>query len=91
MSQVQIGLHAILRYVAFTVLVGVQGAGIDVDVGIELLDGDLEASGLQKLADAGRDDAFPQRGNHTARDEDVFCVHSFCAFAVFLYNIAAKV
>ena len=39
--QVQIGLRTVHRHVTFPVLVGVERAGIDVDVRVELLDGDL--------------------------------------------------
>ncbi len=74
-AQVEIGLHAIFRDVTLAVLIGVERAGIDVDVGVELLNGDLVAARLQQLADAGGDDAFAQRGNHAARDEDEFCFH----------------
>ena len=56
-------------------LVGVQGAGVDVDVGVEFLNSDLIAACLQQAADAGGDDALPKRGNHAARNEDVLCVH----------------
>ena len=49
-SQVEVGLKAVLRYVALTVLVGVQRTGVDVDIRIELLDGHLIAPRLQQLA-----------------------------------------
>ena len=50
-SQVQVGLHAVGRHVALAVLVGIQRPGVDVDVGVELLDGDLVAACLQQFAD----------------------------------------
>ena len=58
MTQVQVGFHPIDSHVAFAVFVGVQRAGVDVDVGIEFLDGDGISPRLQQFSDAGRDDAF---------------------------------
>ena len=75
MSEVEVCLHAIDSDVALAMLVGIEGARVDVDVGVELLNGDLVATCLQEFADAGRDDAFAQRGDHASSDEDVFCVH----------------
>ena len=74
-TEVEVGLHAIDGDVALAVFVGVEGAGVDVDVGVELLDGDFEATCLEQFADAGGDDAFAERGNDTACDEDVFGSH----------------
>ncbi len=48
--QVEIGLVPVDGHVAFPVLVGVERAGVDVDVGVELLDGHFIASGLEELA-----------------------------------------
>ena len=45
-TQVEVGLKAVLRDVAFTVFVGVQRTWIDVDVRVELLDGDLKTASL---------------------------------------------
>ena len=45
-SQIQIGFHTVGRHVAFTMLVGIQRARIDVDIGVELLNGDFETTGL---------------------------------------------
>ena len=46
MAQIKIGLHAVISYEHFTMLNGVHGSGIDVDVGIEFLHGHFVASGL---------------------------------------------
>ena len=58
MSQIEIGLETILRHVALTMLIGIECAWIDVDIGVELLDSDLIAACLQQLADAGGDDTL---------------------------------
>ena len=76
MPEIQVRFHAICRHIAFAVFVGIERTGVDVDVWIELLDGDLIAARLQQLADAGRYDALSQRGNDAACDEDVLCIHT---------------
>ena len=77
-SQVEIGLHAIGGDIAFAVLVGVECAGVDVDVGVELLDGNLVAPCLEQFAERSRDDALSQRRGHTTGDEDVLGFHNCC-------------
>ena len=39
---------AVFGNIAFAMFVGVESARIDVDVRVELLDGDTESAGLQK-------------------------------------------
>ena len=48
-TEVEVGLRAVFGDVAFPVLVGIERSGVDVDVGIEFLDGDSEAPGLQEF------------------------------------------
>ncbi len=50
-TQVQVCLMAVYGDVTFTVLVGVEGAGVDVDVGVELLDCYLESSGEEEAGE----------------------------------------
>ena len=40
-TEVEVGLHSIYGHVAFSVLVGVERTGVDVDIGVKLLDGDV--------------------------------------------------
>ena len=58
--QVEIGLETVLRHVALAVLVGVQRARVNVDIGVELLNGDLVAACLQQFTDRGGNDALSQ-------------------------------
>ena len=48
-TEVEVGFRAVFGDVAFPVLVGIERSGVDVDVGIEFLDGDSEAPGLQEF------------------------------------------
>lgn len=51
MSKVQVCFSAVIGYVALAVLVGVQRSRVYVDVGIELLNGDVVSPGLQELSE----------------------------------------
>ena len=70
-SQVEVGLGAVLGDVAFAVLVGVERSGIDVDVGVEFLNGHRIAAGLQQAGDRGRNNTLAERRRHAARYEYV--------------------
>ena len=50
MSQVEIRFKAVLRHVALAVLIGIQRTRVDIDVGVEFLDGDLVTTCLQQFA-----------------------------------------
>ena len=50
-TEVEVGLHTILCYVALTVLVRVQRTWVNVDVRIKLLNGNVVTSCLKKLTD----------------------------------------
>ena len=71
-AQVEIGLGAVVGDEDFAVLERAHGAGIDVEVRIELLAGDLQAAAFQQAADAGGGDSLPERGNHAAGYEYKF-------------------
>jgi hypothetical protein len=72
-AEVEIGLAAIVGDEHLAVLERVHRARVDVDVGIELLHRDPEASSLEKSTQRRRRDAFTERAGHTARDENVLC------------------
>ena len=71
-TQIQVGFRAVLGDVNLTVLVGAHGAGVDIDVGIQLLGGDLQSPCLEKTAKRRRGNALAQTGNHAAGYKDVF-------------------
>ena len=50
-SQVKVRFHTIDRHIALAMLIGVQRSRVDIDVGIELLNGDVIAPCLEQLAD----------------------------------------
>ncbi len=72
MAQIQIGFRAVIQHVNLAVLIGVHGAGIDVEVGVEFLQRDLKPAVLQQGAQGGGGQALAQRTDHAARDKNVF-------------------
>src|SRR6266404_2276904 len=67
--EVQVGLRAVLGDEHLAVLKRAHGARIDVDVRIQLDVGDADAARFENRCEGGGGDAFPQRGNYTARYE----------------------
>ena len=76
-AQVQVGLVPIDGDIALAVLVGVECAGIDVDIGVELLAGDAVAAREQQSGNAGCDNALTQRRDHAAGNKYVSGFHVF--------------
>src|SRR6266849_2918494 len=75
-TEVEVGLGAVIGDEDLAVLERRHRPGVHVDVGIELLQCDLEAARFEKGADGGCSDALAQSRDHTAGDEDVFRAHS---------------
>ena len=72
MAQVQVGLRAVVQHINLAVLVGVHGAGVHVEVRVELLQRDLEAAVFQQGAQRGGRQALAQRTHHAAGDKYEF-------------------
>ncbi len=71
MAEIEVGFGAVVGDVHFAVLEGVHGAGIDVDVGVEFLEGDRQSPGFQQGADGGGGKPLAEGGEDAAGDEDV--------------------
>ncbi len=69
-AEVEVGLRAILGDEHLAVLVWRHRAGVDVDVGVELLQPHGEAARDEQTTDRGCCDALPERGDDAAGDED---------------------
>src|SRR5690606_20211391 len=69
-AQIQIRLGAVFGHENFAVLIGAHGARIDVDVGVELAQPDLETARLQERAKRRRCQTFTEGGDHAAGDEN---------------------
>ncbi len=70
MTQIEIGFGAVAGHEHLAVLERAHGAGIDINVGVELDQGDLESPGFQHGRQRGGGDALAQGGHHAAGDED---------------------
>ena len=75
MAQVQVGFGAVFGDEHLAVLEGVHGAGVHVDVRVQLLEGDPEAPGLQQRPDGRGRHPFAQGGQHPAGNKDDFRFH----------------
>ena len=73
MTEVEIGLGAVLGDIDLAVLVRTHRAGIDVDIGVELLGGDLQPARFQKSAERRGGDSLAESRYHTACHEYIFC------------------
>ena len=77
-TQVEVRLGAIVGDEDLAVLVGAHRAGVDVEVGVELLHGHAVTALTQEEGEGGRGDALAQTADHAAGDEDMLGAH--CAF-----------
>src|SRR5438552_4182362 len=59
----------------FPVLVGAHGPGVDVDIGVHLLQRDAVTARLQQRSDRRGREPFAERGHHAAGHEDVLDRH----------------
>src|SRR5712692_2914186 len=72
-AQIEVGLGAVLGDEHLSVLERAHRAGIDVDVRVELEEGDFDAARFEDRGEGGGGYPLPQRGNHTARHEHILC------------------
>ena len=70
-TEVEVGLGAVVGDEHLAVLVRAHRARIHVDVRIELEDGDVQAASLEESTDAGGGDALAQRGGHASGHKDI--------------------
>ncbi len=69
-AQIEIGLGAVFQHEHLAVLKGRHGAGVHIEVGVELLQGDGDAPCLEDAPNRGGGHAFAQRGNDAAGAKD---------------------
>ena len=73
---VGIGCTGAVSYTHLSVLDGIHGSGINVDIRIKFLHGHLIAPGFQKPPQRGRRDSLAKAGNHAACYEYILYCHS---------------
>src|SRR3989441_1017202 len=69
---VEVGCRAVLRHVAFAVLVGFHRPGINIDMGVDLEEREAGAAALQEIPEGGGREALPQRRPPPAGHKDEF-------------------
>ncbi len=70
MPEIEVGFGAVLGHEHLPVLERAHGAGVDIDVGVELEQRHAQTARFENRRQRGRGKALAQRGNHTTRDED---------------------
>ena len=86
MREVRIRFVAVMGDVAVSMVVWVEGAWVDVDVGGEVVYRDAVATSLKELPEGCCYDSFPKGGYDAPRDEDVLCFHcSLCLVSLPAY------
>ncbi len=70
-AQVEIGFRAVVGHIDLAVLEWRHRAGVDIEVGVELDQRDLDAARFKDRCERRRRNALAQRGHHTAGDKDV--------------------
>ena len=73
MSQIQIRLRPVLGHIDLAMLIGAHGAGVYIDVRIQLLRRHLQSPRLQQPPQGSRRDALSQSGNNAARHKNILC------------------
>jgi len=70
-ADVEVGLGAVLGDEHLAVLERVHGARVHVEVRVELLHGDAQTAGAEQATERRGGQTLAERGDHTARHEDV--------------------
>src|SRR5262249_44384941 len=70
-AEVQVCLRAVRGDEDFAVLVGRHGAGVHVEVGVQLLDRDGDLPALEDATEGRGSNAFADAADHAAGNEDV--------------------
>ena len=70
-TEVEIGLGAVIGHEHFAVLVWRHRSGVEIEIGIEFPQPNFVAARLQQRAKSRRSQTFSERRNHAAGDEDV--------------------
>jgi hypothetical protein len=73
-TKVHVGLHAVVQHEDFAVAVGVEGAGVDVEVALHLDRRHLQPLVLEQLGQTRREDPLAQAAHDGADHDDVLVV-----------------
>ena len=83
--EVEVGFMTVHCYIALAVFIGIQRSGVNINVGVELLDCYFVTSCLKQFTQRGRNDSFTQRGNHASRNKNVLSICHDSNILVYFY------
>ena len=75
MPQVQIRFRPVVRDEHLPMLIGVHGAGVHIEIRVQLLHLHPQSPLLEQTAQRRGGDPFAQTGHHAAGDKDIFDGH----------------
>src|SRR5690606_18936739 len=75
MAQVKVGLGAIVQHEHLAVLIWAHGAGVNVDIRVQFLHSHGKTAFFEQTAHGRRSDAFSNRADNTASEENIFGRH----------------
>ena len=81
--QIEVRFRPVIRNVYFTMLIGIHGSGVHIDIGIKFLDGHGQSTRFQQCADGSRRKPFAERGKDATSDEDKLGLHEKPRFMIF--------
>ena len=80
MPEVEVRLRAVVGHKHLPVLNGIHRARVNVQIRVQLHNGDLQTAVNQKPAEGSRRNALAEAGHHAAGNEDVFSRHKQNSF-----------
>ena len=75
MPKIQVGLGPVIQYEDLAVLIGAHCARVNIDIGIQFLNGDVEPAFFEQTSRCCCRYAFANRTDHTTGIEDIFSGH----------------
>ena len=76
MAKVEVGLGAVIRHKDLAVLQGAHRARVHIDIGVQLLAGNLQPARFKQPPQTGRRDALAQTGDNAAGHKNILRCHN---------------
>ena len=78
-SQIHIGFHAVVEDEDFAMAIGIEGAGVDIEVSFQLDGRNFQPFILDEFGHAGGKDSLAQSAHHGTENDHVFALAQFVA------------
>lgn len=89
-ARVPVCFRAVLGDVDLAVLVRAHGAGVHIDIGVQLLGRHLQSPGLQKAAQGSGSNPLAQAGYHAASNKNIFFHRVTIPFLILKAQMTAR-